>query len=122
MNTNDYWIVYKWTHISGYYYIGQHGIKNNKEDDGYTGSGILFKQLYDLSSDGWSREVLSRPPTRTLALQAEKRAVGDKWKTDPMCLNLCPGGPIHQRAMLGYYRAKLLHLCINNFTINNFKQ
>lgn len=103
--------VYRWTHEHGYYYIGKH---SGTEDDGYIGSGILFKKFRELLKDGWTREVLTKHATSDLALQSEKRIVGDRWKTDVKSLNLCPGGRIHQRAMVGYYKEKLIRLALAN--------
>lgn len=101
--------VYKWTHEEGFYYIGKH---SGKEDDGYVGSGVLFKKLFLLDKTKWNREIVARYPQSSIALDGEKRVVGDRWKTDPLCLNVCPGGRIHNKAMLGYYKEKLNNLVI----------
>ena len=102
--------VYRWDHEDGFYYVGKH---SGTEEDGYKGSGILFKLFYNENPNKWTRTILTEHSTSDLALSAEKRTVGDKWKTDPMCLNVCPGGKVHNRAMVGYYKAKMIYIYLH---------
>ena len=82
--------VYKWTNvITKEYYIGKH---SGTEDDGYTGSGKLFKLKYNKDPVNWHREILDYCPSSKSALYSEKNFIGDLYKIDPKCLNLVPGG------------------------------
>ena len=48
--------VYKWTNVdNNMFYIGSH--KGN-ENDGYIGSGIYFKRVYNKYSNSFKREIL----------------------------------------------------------------
>ena len=101
-------ITYRIDHPSGFYYIGVHSTDNI--NDSYMGSGVLIKRMMEITLEGWNKKILAEHPTRTLALAAEKRTIGVKWKTDPMCLNVSPGGRVHQKAMVTYYKEKMIYI------------
>lgn len=86
---HKHYIIYKTTDtLTGEYYIGQHRTNNLK--DGYKGSGnwirsktkkgrILITEIIHIS-------------TKDNLCKDERRFIGDLWKTDPYCMNECPGG------------------------------
>lgn len=82
--------VYKWTNKNtGEYYIGKH---SGTEDDGYIGSGKLFKVKYFNDPENWERQILHYASSSNGALYAEKNYLGELYKSDPLCLNLIAGG------------------------------
>ena len=82
--------VYRWDNkITNEYYIGKH---SGREDDGYTGSGKLFKIKFIKDTGNWSRTILGYFPCAKTALRGEAKAIAKLYDTDPLCLNLCPGG------------------------------
>jgi len=82
--------VYKWTNnTTGEYYIGKH---SGTEDDGYIGSGKLFKIKYFKDPENWERQILHYASSSNGALYAEKNYLGELYKSDPLCLNLIAGG------------------------------
>lgn len=91
-----YYYIYKITCTQGsfkdMYYIGQH--RTNNLDDGYKGSGSLLKKYYKKFPDGYIKEILCFCKDEIDLNQSEKQYIGDKYDTDPKCLNLCPGGGV----------------------------
>ena len=83
--------VYKWIYKpTGEYYIGIH---KGTTDDGYTGSGVLFRRKFtNTSRDHWEREVLFEGDYWTECLEKEKELVNWKTLKEPLCLNLAVGG------------------------------
>lgn len=73
---------------TGEYYIGVHS--TDDMDDGYGGSGTDLKKK--LGNHEFDMVPISHHRTRTNALKAEKKEIGDKHVTDPLCLNNMPGG------------------------------
>lgn len=86
---HKFYIIYKTTDLlTGEYYIGQH--RTNDLNDGYRGSGNWVK-----SKTCKNRELLTEILLYTTAenlCEDEKNFIGDKWMTDPYCMNECPGG------------------------------
>lgn len=76
------------------YYYGQHS--TNNLNDGYICSSKLvneyFKKYESIEGETYSREILSFYDTIEELDKAEETIIGDKWKTDDMCLNLIKGG------------------------------
>ena len=81
------------------YYIGRHAIRMTNptiEDclnDGYLGSGgSKFQKWVRENSDFLRKEILEIHSTWEEIILPEKKLVGDRWKTDPNCMNSIPGG------------------------------
>lgn len=89
-----YFYIYKITLTEGklkdHYYIGQH--KTNNLNDGYKGSGTIVKDYYKKHPNGYKKEILEWCGNEVDMNYYEDYFVGDKYKTDPMCLNIKPGG------------------------------
>ena len=91
MNTH---MVYKWTRDNGQYYIGIHTNTDGKDPttDGYIGSGVRFRRIFDNTPiDQWTRETTVLE-TRDHAESLEARLVTLETLADPLCLNLMTGG------------------------------
>lgn len=80
--------------LSGHYYYGQH--KTNNLNDGYAGSGTIiknyFKQYDKIEHQTYIKEIIAFYDNQEDLNNAEKIIIGDKFETDPLCLNLCKGG------------------------------
>lgn len=93
--------VYKIHFLCGYptgrYYIGRHSHRGNSLDtDKYTGSGNFckeyFKEYGKKLGVTYIKEILEINPSTKINVKREKFWVGDLYKTDPLCMNLIPGG------------------------------
>ena len=93
--------IYKIIFLRGYptgrYYLGKrsyHGIDIRK--DKYTGSGSFpkayFKAYGKKEGDTYLKEIIEINPSVKINRDREGLIIGDKWKTDPLCMNLRPGG------------------------------
>lgn len=77
---------------TGEYYYGKRTAVDWKADP-YMGSGYLLKKKMEAHPDyTWTKEVLLLLDSAEEAYEYEAIVIGDKWKDDPKCLNLCPGG------------------------------
>ena len=80
--------------LAGKYYYGQHRTK--KLEDGYIGSGTkiaaYFKTYPKVEGVTYVREILAFYSDEEELNRAEKELVGDRYETDPNCLNLKAGG------------------------------
>ena len=80
--------------LAGKYYYGQHRTKNLK--DGYIGSGTMiaayFKKYPKVEGVTYVREILAFYSDEEELNRAEKELIGDRYETDPNCLNLKAGG------------------------------
>lgn len=75
-----------------YYYYGKRST-NSLNDIYYLGSGTTvrdYRQRY--GSNCFYKEILKYWNSSEEALAEEAKLVGNLWKTDPFCLNNCPGG------------------------------
>ena len=83
--------VYRLEYIkdSRYYYLGVLSTNLNPAEDNYMGSG---KQVWNLGQENFQKHIILDVPTRKEALNLEEQIIGSLWKTDPFCLNRCPGG------------------------------
>lgn len=77
----------------GRYYIGKHtGYKN----DSYGGSGTFCKRYYKkygkIPDKTFKREIIEINVDKETNRLREKEIVGELWKTDPLCMNILPGG------------------------------
>lgn len=82
---------------SGRYYIGRHTHRGKTLDtDKYTGSGNFckeyFKQYGKRLGITYLKEIIEINPSHKINVKREEFWVGDLWKTDPLCMNLIPGG------------------------------
>jgi hypothetical protein len=80
--------VYKWMNDRGEYYIGVH---TGTPEDGYIGSGKLFRERYDVDPSKWNRDIIQIGSTKEMYL-LEKDLVTKETLKDPLCLNLTKGG------------------------------
>lgn len=88
-------IIYKTTClVTGKWYIGMHS--TNDLDDGYLGSGKrLWYSIKKHGKEQHRREILEHLPDReTLALR-EEQILTHELKSDPLCMNVAPGGIGH---------------------------
>lgn len=95
---NKFYYTYKITllkgSLAGHYYYGQH--RTDNLNDGYAGSGRKIKNYYKkygkIEHQTYIKEIISFYNNENELNQAEKDLIGDKYKTDELCLNLIPGG------------------------------
>lgn len=86
-------IIYRTTRLdgSGRYYVGVHS--TDCIDDGYLGSGtVLAKSIRKYGKDMHHCRILEHLPSRAAAIEREKQVVTQEMLTDPLCMNLVPGG------------------------------
>lgn len=90
--------IYKITLLCGelkdHYYIGKHSSKY--ENWKYYGSGLVLQNYYKkhgrIEGETFIKEILEYNSSSEENFEREKEILGDLWKTDPMCINLCAGG------------------------------
>ena len=103
METNKRFYIYKITllkgSLAGKYYYGKRHLKkgiNNPMADGYYGSGAIIKKYYKKYpfEQGITaiKEILEFNDTEEENRKREIFYIGDKYNTDPYCLNLKAGG------------------------------
>jgi hypothetical protein len=96
--------------FAGHYYLGQH--KTNDLNDGYTGSGTkiqhYFKKYNKIENETYIKQILNFYDNVDELNEAEEILIGDKWKTDPLCLNLCAGGRGYN---MNYKHNRKSHIC-----------
>lgn len=93
-----YYYTYKITCLKGrlknHYYYGQHTSK--RKNDNYVGSGTMllnyFKKYKKIEGETYTKEILAYYNSKEELDNAEIELIGDRYKTDPMCLNLIKGG------------------------------
>lgn len=80
--------------LKNHYYIGKHS--TTRPQDKYYGSGSILKDYYKKygKKDGvtFIKEILEYNSSSEENLERERVIIGDKWKTDSLCINLCEGG------------------------------
>ena len=77
--------------LNGQYYIGMHSTKNL--DDGYFGSGLRLKRsIAKYGKENFRLTILEFCDSAEEMFLKEAQHIGDKFKTDPQCLNLMEGG------------------------------
>lgn len=78
----------------GCYYLGKHSTKNL--NDNYAGSGTYCQRYYlkygKIEKVTYLKEILAYYDSAKDAFDAERVLIGDLWKTDPFCMNVCEGG------------------------------
>lgn len=90
-----YHIIYTITRDDGHFYKGMHSTDNLK--DGYRGSGKIVKAWVKKHGiqEFWKRHTKSIDevlPTRSLLEQREEEIVDAVLMSNPLCMNLSPGG------------------------------
>lgn len=89
--------IYKIHFLCGYptgrYYLGKH---TGYISDSYTGSGqfcfAYFKKYGKIEGETYIKEIIEINPSKDVNRDREIIVIGDKWKTDPLCMNQAPGG------------------------------
>ena len=80
--------------LAGHYYYGRH--KTNNLNDGYAGSGTKLQAYYkkydSIEGITYVKSILQFYESDEELNTAEKLLIGDKYNTDPLCINLCAGG------------------------------
>lgn len=92
--------IYKITFLkglSGRYYLGKRDfIGDDISKDKYAGSGSFCKTYYKkygkILGETYLKEIVEINKTIEINDEREIIIIGDLWKTDPMCMNLRPGG------------------------------
>ena len=81
----------------GRYYLGKRTFRwKNVNNDSYAGSGDFCKEYYNkygkICGETYNKTILEINNSWEINRQREEIIVGDLWKTDPLCMNMCPGG------------------------------
>lgn len=81
----------------GRYYLGKRSYKGkNIENDKYGGSGCFCKEYYKkygkVKGETYNITILEINSSVKENSSREIVVIGDLWKTDPLCMNRCPGG------------------------------
>ena len=82
---------------AGRYYIGKRTYRGFElSDDSYTGSGqfcfTYFKKYGAITGVTYIKEIIEINPSKKINGIREKFWIGDLYKTDPLCMNMMPGG------------------------------
>ena len=81
---------------SGRYYIGKHKHSGSLSNDKYTGSSnfckAYFKKYGKKEGITYIKEILEINPSEEINNKREELLIGDKYKIDPLCMNLVSGG------------------------------
>lgn len=98
---NKIYYIYKIHFLCGFpagrYYLGKHVHRaRSLKNDHYTGSGdFCFRYFAKYGAEEgitYIKEILEINPDAKTNADREKVIIGDLWKTDPLCMNLRPGG------------------------------
>lgn len=96
-----HYYIYKITFLKGNpinrYYIGKRSYYGfDIDSDSYTGSGTFcfayFKKYGTVLGETYTKEILEVNESQSVNQKREEYWIGDLWETDPLCMNLCPGG------------------------------
>lgn len=90
----DHYVYAIYNRTTGEYYLGKRSCRGSWADDGkYMGSGQKLRRKMKKHPDHvWEKEVLLLLDSTQEALEYERVLVGDRYRTDKRCLNLCTGG------------------------------
>lgn len=94
---DHYHYLYKITSLvleKPYYYIGRFSTLKDPRTDGYYGSGMSKWQrvLKKYGRSNFKKEILKFHKTCSELLESERQAIGELYKFDEWCCNLCKGG------------------------------
>lgn len=93
--------IYKITCLCGdlknHYYLGKHSTrKDDPINDDYYGGGVIINKYYKKYPPELgvtiTKEILEFNPDVETNSRRETEIIGDKWETDPLCLNRKKGG------------------------------
>ena len=97
-----YYYTYKITclkgSLKGHYYLGQHKTKDipSISKDYYYGGGKIIRDYYKkygkVEGETYIKEIIQFYNNKEELNNAEQELIGDKFKNDPLCLNLKSGG------------------------------
>ena len=81
----------------GRYYLGKHSFRyTNLDNCLYAGSGNFCKSYYKkygkIKNVTYKKTILEENVDFETNRKREAEVIGDLWKTDPLCMNRCPGG------------------------------
>lgn len=79
----------------GKYYIGKRTVNYKPENDkAYLGSGLFCKRYFSKygTNGTYKKTILETNNSVEENSKREKEIIGDLYKTDPLCMNLCEGG------------------------------
>jgi hypothetical protein len=87
-----YYLLYKTTcQITGKFYCGMH--KTEELEDGYLGSGKRLRaSVAKYGKENFTRELISTHDSQETLSKAEEELITPEMLSNPMCLNLVPGG------------------------------
>lgn len=89
----------------GRYYLGKRTFRwKNAENDSYAGSGDFCKEYYEeygkIKDVTYKKTIIEINDDFEKNRQREEVVIGDLWKTDPLCMNRCPGGYSSAQAIM----------------------
>lgn len=92
--------TYKILFSSGHYYIGRRKCPHNTapETDSYLGSPVTNSHYWEQETP--EKSILEIFEDCDEHLYSEEKHLGDKWKTDPLCLNNSPANGISNSGMI----------------------
>lgn len=76
--------------LTNHYYLGMH--KTDNINDGYKGSGKILLNYYQKYPNDYIKEIISYYDDFDSLCEAERILIGDLYNTDPLCINIKPGG------------------------------
>lgn len=106
--------IYKIIFLRGYptgrYYLGKRSYPGSDLiRDTYSGSGYFcdeyFEEYGKSLGDTYIKEIIEINPSKKINSDREEIIIGDLWKTDPLCMNRCPGGgalPPNKKEVIQY--------------------
>lgn len=100
VKTQIIYYIYKIHFLCGFptgrYYIGRHTHHGALHTDKYAGSGnfckAYFKKYGKQEGITYLKEILEINPSYAINKTREEYYIGDKYKSDPLCMNLVAGG------------------------------
>ena len=100
IKTKTIYYIYKIHFLCGFptgrYYIGRHTHHGTLDTDKYAGSGnfckAYFKKYGKQEGITYLKEILEINPSYAINKTREDYYIGDKYKSDPLCMNLVAGG------------------------------
>lgn len=119
--------IYKIHFLRGYpagrYYLGKRTYYGTEiSADTYRGSGIFcdafFKKYGRIEGDTYIKEIIEINPSMGVNRAREEEIIGDLWKTDPLCMNLAPGGNGYDSIEAALKKAEKNRKPINQYNLD----
>jgi hypothetical protein len=82
--------TYRIDFVDADYYYGRRQCECDPVDDKYYGSPVTHKDKWQTTE--FKKTIINTYETLQEQVDAESELIGDKWKTDPKCLNNSAGG------------------------------